>query len=166
MPHIHTNPGQIDFTADVFIVYRDRVLFRYHDKHNLWLVPGGHIELNETPEMAAKREVYEEVGLLIELYQSETLPDFNQSDGGDLVSSSYQELIPPQAMNVHSITPEHRHISLVYYATSSSNEIIEPEGNERSGGCIWLTEGELIAHPDIHESMKRYGLQALALLAS
>ena len=59
MPHIHE---KIDFTAEVFIVHHNRVLLRLHDKYNIWLSVGGHIELNEDPMEAAIREVKEEVG--------------------------------------------------------------------------------------------------------
>jgi 8-oxo-dGTP diphosphatase len=31
-----------------------------------WSFPGGHIDNNETPELAAKREVLEETGLIVE----------------------------------------------------------------------------------------------------
>lgn len=60
MPHIHE---RIDWTVDVLIVHEDRVLLRKHDKYKVWLMVGGHIELDEGPEEAALREVQEEVGL-------------------------------------------------------------------------------------------------------
>jgi len=62
MPHIHE---KIDFTAEVFIVHHNRVLLRLHDKYNIWLSVGGHIELNEDPMEAAIREVKEEVNIEI-----------------------------------------------------------------------------------------------------
>ncbi|MEI9966407.1 MAG: NUDIX domain-containing protein [Candidatus Moraniibacteriota bacterium] len=163
MPHIHTAPNEIDYTADVFVVYRDKVLFRFHDKHKLWLVPGGHIELNELPEQAALREVKEETGLDIVLYQADEVPVFEETRGA---SAAYQELSRPLFMNIHAVSDTHRHLSLVYAGKAEKDEIIEPEGEEKSGGCIWLTKDELIAHPDIHPSMKRYGLAALELLGS
>ena len=46
MPHIHE---KIDFTVEVFIVHKDTVLLRMHDKVKKWLGPGGHIELHEDP---------------------------------------------------------------------------------------------------------------------
>lgn len=164
MPHIHTEPDQIDYTTDVFIVYKDKVLFRFHDKHKKWLVPGGHIELDETPQQAAVREVKEEVGLDIELYTPYILPIFSENDSSALASPEYQELIPPQGMNIHSVSKDHKHISLVYFAKSETDKIIEPEGEEKSGGCIWLTKTEMVAHSELHESMKNYGLKALELL--
>ena len=54
MPHIHDN---IDFTAEVFVVYKGRVLLRKHDKYKMWLSVGGHIEPDEDPNQAAVREV-------------------------------------------------------------------------------------------------------------
>jgi ADP-ribose pyrophosphatase YjhB (NUDIX family) len=162
MPHIHTNPDEIDMTADVFVVYRDKVLFRFHDKHRLWLVPGGHIELDELPEDAAVREVKEETGLDVVLYQADDVPVFEETAGA---SADYRELSRPLFMNIHKVSPTHRHLSLVYAATAASDEIVEPEGEERSGGCMWLSREELLAHPEIHPSLKRYGLKALELLA-
>ena len=67
MPHIHE---KVDFTVEVFIVYKDKVLLRKHDKYGIWLSVGGHIELDEDPVQAALREVKEEVCLNIELIDS------------------------------------------------------------------------------------------------
>ena len=71
MAHIHE---KIDFTADVFVVHKDKVLIRTHDKYDLWLAVGGHIELDEDPNQSAIREVKEEVGLDVELVGN--LPKF------------------------------------------------------------------------------------------
>jgi 8-oxo-dGTP pyrophosphatase MutT (NUDIX family) len=61
MPHIHE---KIDFTAETFIVYKNKVLLRLHDKYKFWASVGGHIELHEDPNEAAVREAKEEVGLI------------------------------------------------------------------------------------------------------
>jgi len=53
MSHIHE---KIDFTVEVFIVYKNKVLLRMHDKHHRWLSVGGHIELDEDPIQAAMRD--------------------------------------------------------------------------------------------------------------
>jgi hypothetical protein len=44
-------------------------------------------------------------------------------------------------------------------------EIVEPDGEEKSRGYLWLTKAELLAHPDIHETIKWYGVKALETLA-
>lgn len=157
MPHIHTKPGQIDFTSGVFIVYKNKLLLRFHDKYNLWLTPGGHIELDETPEDAAVREVKEEVGLTVTLYQGNRV--FNYE------SEKYRELIPPMGLNVHSINAEHRHLEFIYFGTVDDDVVTEPETEEKSGGVRWVTKEELLASPDFGETTKQYGVKALELLA-
>lgn len=158
MPHIHTKPGEIDFTVGVFIVYKNRLLLRLHDKHNLWLTPGGHIELDETPEQAAIREIQEEVGLTVELYKGNKIFDYT--------TEKYQELVPPMGLNVHFVNEEHRHLEFVYFGTVQDNTIKEPETHEKSGGIRWVTKEELLASPDFGETTKQYGQKALELLAS
>jgi len=59
MPHIH---DKIDFTVEVFIVHKNKVLLRMHDKFHIWCSIGGHIELDEDPIEAAYRKVKEGVG--------------------------------------------------------------------------------------------------------
>lgn len=167
MPHIHTELGQIDYCADVFIVHKNKVLFRFHDKHNKLLVPGGHIELNEVPEQAAVREAFEEVGLEIKLYNPTSIALVTKDEDSEKIGSKeneYRELLLPQAMNIHRISDTHRHLGFVYFGTSDTDEIKEPEGEEKSGGCMWLTKNEIVAHPDLSASMKNYGLKALELL--
>ncbi|MBQ8973611.1 MAG: NUDIX domain-containing protein [Clostridia bacterium] len=39
-----------------------RFLLSYHRKHRAWETQGGHIEFGETPEEAARRELFEESG--------------------------------------------------------------------------------------------------------
>lgn len=167
MPHIHTEPGQIDFCVDVFVVYKNTVLFRFHDKHKMWLMPGGHIELNEVPEQAAVREVFEEVGLEVELYNPAGLRLVNRDENSETIShqkGEYRELLVPSNLNIHYIQEGHRHVGFVYFAKSKTNVVVEPQGEEKSGGCIWLTKEEIVAHPEIQEIIKNYALKALEVL--
>lgn len=61
------------FTATTYIIEKQRVLLLYHLKLQKWLPPGGHIEKNETPPEAARREVLEETGLQIEFLKQENI---------------------------------------------------------------------------------------------
>ena len=45
---------------------KGELLVIFQKKWNCWVFPGGKIEANETPEEAAKREVFEETNLIIE----------------------------------------------------------------------------------------------------
>jgi 8-oxo-dGTP pyrophosphatase MutT (NUDIX family) len=166
MPHIHTEPGQIDFVANIFIVHKNKVLYRYHDKYHKWLMPGGHIEVNEVPEQSAVREAFEEVGLEVKLYNPTNMNLVGREEDPEQIGKTWDErpLLLPVAMDIHSINEQHRHIGLVYFATSETDEIKEPEGREKSGGCVWLTKEEIVGHPGLSSSMKNYGLKALQLL--
>lgn len=153
MPHIHTREGQIDFAADVFVVRRDKVLLRMHDKYKIWLAVGGHIELNEDPNEAAVREVKEEVGLDVVLFGNPGIDNYEPL--------TYKELIPPRFMNIHPISPTHRHLSLVYFARSEEGEV-KPEGDDVSNEWHWFTKEELERNKQgIKESIRQYALTAL-----
>lgn len=45
-----------DLVIGAFLIHNNKVLLIHHKKLNLWLPPGGHIEKNETPDDAVKRE--------------------------------------------------------------------------------------------------------------
>ncbi len=153
MPHIH---DKIDFTVETFIVNKDRVLLRKHDKYKIWLSIGGHIELDEDPNKAAVREVKEEVGLEVKLYH-----DYSFSQ---IKREGYRELIPPQFMNRHRINETHEHVSLVYFASSNSDKLILSQ-TEKSENCRWFTQDEL-DYPEygIEDRIKMYAKKALETL--
>ncbi len=153
MPHIHTEPGQVDYAADVFVVHQNRVLLRMHDKYHMWLAVGGHVELDEDPTQAAVREVKEEVGLDVELVGD--IPNY----GGE--AGEYTELMAPRYMNIHPISDTHRHISLVYFARSASDDV-RPSGTDVSSEWKWFTHEELERNElGIKSSIQFYALEAL-----
>ncbi len=154
MPHIHE---KIDFTVEVFVVYRNTVLLRKHDKYKVWLSVGGHIELDEDPNQAAIREVKEEVGL--DAVLDDSLQTFKKND------ADYQELIPPYFVNSHRINDTHEHVTFTYFATAQSNKIEQLTEDEQSTDCKWFTKEEIEHLDDIRESVKHYALKALSVLA-
>ncbi len=150
MPHVNE---KIDFTAEVFIVFKNTVLLRKHDKYKIWLSVGGHIELDEDPNEAAIREVKEEVGLDVILYDNRVF----KSD-----SNEYKELIVPQFMNRHRISNSHEHITLTFFATTNTNELNVDLVKEVSDKLYWFTREELsLLAADIKPSVKYYALTAL-----
>lgn len=112
MPHIH---DAIEFAVSVYVVHNDRVLFVYHTSLDLWLPVGGHIELDEDPEQAAYREAKEESDLEIVLYGKK--PKIK------VIQDQATLLIPPVYMDIHKITGTHRHIGLIYFATTKSDDV-------------------------------------------
>lgn len=149
MPHIH---DKIDFTVEVFVVHKNTVLLRKHDKYKIWLSVGGHIELDEDPNQAAVREVREEVGMDVKI--AGKVLAFSEAE-------NYKELIPPKFLNRHRINDTHEHITMVYFATADSSKTIQG-GREASEELRWFTGGELDdPHYGIQDSIKYYAEEAL-----
>ena len=151
MPHIHE---KIDFTTEVFIVYQNKVLLRKHDKYKIWLSVGGHVELDEDPNQAAVREVKEEIGLDVVLYDKNKL--FKKD------TENFHELIPPIFMNRHKISETHEHVTLVYFAETDTDQILADTENEVSEEIKWFNFMEL-EDPEykITDSVKFYAQEAL-----
>jgi len=98
-----------DFTTAVFVVHNGKVLLHRHQKLNRWLPPGGHIEPNEIPDVAAIREVLEETGVVATLVGSPVI-DVN-------IPGQPIQLCPPAGIQMTAIGPGHEHIDIVYFAT-------------------------------------------------
>jgi len=150
MAHVHE---KIDFTASAFVVCRDKVLLRKHEKYHVWISVGGHIELDEDPNEAVLREVKEEVGLDITLW-----------DGGrkhNANNEHHRDLIPPIALNRHHVTPTHEHIDMIYFARSESDNVIPERIDDE---WRWLTLDELDSF-DLAPDVRFYARLALETLA-
>lgn len=150
MPHIHE---KIDFTVEAFIVHKGRVFLRMHDKYDLWLPPGGHIEPDEDPVEAVVREVKEETGLDVVLHGQS--PEFSDPAIGQKV------LLAPRFMSRHRINETHEHIAMYYFATSDTDKVV-PEGDDRSDEWKWFAAEEL-AGPEcgVREDIRFYAREAL-----
>ncbi len=131
MAHIH---DKIDFTVEVFIVHKNKVLLRMHDKHNIWLSVGGHIELDEDPIEAAYREVKEEVGLDIKI-AGEAL-SFGEDD--------YSYLVTPKYLGRHKVNDNHEHVVFVYFATANTDILTDSTlEHEKGAETKWATLADL-----------------------
>jgi 8-oxo-dGTP pyrophosphatase MutT (NUDIX family) len=150
MPHINE---AIDFTIEVFVVFQNKVLLRKHDKYHIWLSIGGHIDLNEDPNQAAIREVKEEVGLDIKLFDQLQIYKEN--------TDTFKELVPPYSLNIHKISDTHKHVTMVYFATSETDKIKQTEGEENSEECRWFSKEDLIENKELKENVRFYALKAI-----
>src|SRR5512137_1203411 len=103
MGHIHE---KIDFTVAIFVVHEDRLLVIHHRRLGKWLPLGGHIELDEEPEIAALREAKEESGLDVELL----------GERAPTTEPGTRALITPRFLDIHRISDTHEHIGLIYWA--------------------------------------------------
>lgn len=133
MAHIHE---LYDFTVSAFIVHEDKVLLHFHKTLQCWMQPGGHIELNETPDEALWREIEEESGLkrtdltLIET-ATQKVPK----------ASGAQKMLLPFDINVHSIDDTHRHIDLNYLLLTKKHRVQAGKGESRQ--IEWLDRSQL-----------------------
>lgn len=155
MAHLHE---KIDFTVEVFIVHKDKVLLRLHDKLKIWLSVGGHIEPDEDPNQAAIREVKEEVGLDVKLAGM-------IADTGELGNDKYRELLVPRYLNRHHISATHEHICLVYFATADSDKVTVTYQGDKSEDWKWFTKEDLQT-AGLRPNIKFYALKALEALAT
>ncbi|MBP9711849.1 MAG: NUDIX domain-containing protein [Candidatus Pacebacteria bacterium] len=153
MSHIHE---KIDFCVEVFIVHKNKVLLRMHDKFKYWLSIGGHIELNEDPNQAAIREIKEEVGLDVKIigYAKPVQPN----DYG------YRELIPPKFMGRHRVNENHEHIMFVYFATSDTDQISASVSAHEQAETKWFTMEDL-ENTELVPNVKYYAIEALKELS-
>jgi 8-oxo-dGTP diphosphatase len=147
MAHIHE---KIDFTVSVFVVRENKVLLVHHRKLKKWLPVGGHIELDEDPEIAAIRETEEESGLKIKLIGERPPTSANGT----------RALIAPRFLDIHRISDTHEHIGMIYWATSESSDIrLAPDEHL---AIQWFTKEDLDQlEPPITSAIKWYSLKAL-----
>ena len=120
-----------EFTVAVFVLHRDHIVLHRHRKLGIWLPPGGHIEPNELPDEAARREVIEETGLEVELVGERGI-------GTDYPGEPVQ-LVRPEGIQLETISPGHEHIDLIYFARPVGVEGLPLLAESMS----WVTEADL-----------------------
>jgi 8-oxo-dGTP pyrophosphatase MutT (NUDIX family) len=148
MAHIHY---QIDFTVAIFVVEAGRVLMIHHRQLNHWLPLGGHIELDEDPETAARREALEESGLEVELV----------GERPPIQSPGTRFLLAPRFMDIHRITDTHQHVGLIYWARPKRGTVTLAPAEHHAIRWCQASDLDQLA-PALAPSVKWYCLHALA----
>lgn len=161
MAHIHTDPGQHDFTASAYIVRTDlpepAIVMHKHRILNQWLQFGGHVELHEDPWQTVKHEVEEESGY--QLSQLKLLqPDIRQLKLKNAVSHPW----PANISTFQFGDTDHYHTDIAYAFTTTE----EPAGKASDGESQEfrvLTRDDLVALQD-NETPENVRQLALAIL--
>ena len=147
MAHIHE---KIDFTVAIFVVHDRRILLIHHRRLDKWLPLGGHIELDEDPEQAARREAKEESGLEVELL----------GERAPTTGPGTRALITPRFLDIHRITDTHEHIGLIYWARPKNGSLTLAA--EEHHDIRWCAVEDL-AHlqPPMSDAVKWYCRKAI-----
>lgn len=147
MAHIHE---KIDFTVAIFVVRDTKVLVILHRKLGKWLPLGGHIELDEEPEIAALREAKEESGLDVELI----------GERPPTTEPGTRALIAPRFLDIHRISDTHEHIGMIYFARPKGGDLSLAE--EEHHDIRWVSAEELDAlQPPMSGAVKWYCRKAI-----
>lgn len=120
----------LDIVVAGYIMRGDRLLLIHHKKLDKWLPVGGHIEKNEIPDIALRREIREEVGMEVEFLE---YPASRRGNSGEIAMPFY--------VNKHHISNKHSHYCLFYLLKHVSGEL-NIQKNELKGGQ-WLARHEL-----------------------
>lgn len=147
------NDMEKHFTSSVIVMQDERFLLLWHRKLNTWLYPGGHIEVNETPDEAALREVKEETGLTVSFI-----------DCGDFFYNSEEvhSLVHPYTILEEIVKDKngtHIHIDIVYLAkVSCNNNIVLNKQESQRYGWFSLSDIETMSLlPNLKALLKKVG---------
>ena len=147
MAHIHE---RIDFTVAIFVVHSGKVLMIHHRNLGKWLPLGGHIELDEDPEVAALREAKEESGLDVDLL----------GERPPTTGPGTRALIAPRFLDIHRISDTHEHIGMIYWARPKGG-VLQLAAAEHHD-IRWCSREDLAQlTPPIDQAVQWYCLKAL-----
>ena len=139
---------KIDLTVGACIVSDGKVLLMLHKKLNKWLFPGGHLDSNETPDMAIIREVKEETGLNLKLIN---FSELNQAP------DEIEKLAVPFHANLHNVG-DHDHYCSYYFGTVNNSNFIK---NHESKDLKWFNIEEIKVLENLPPSIKQMAIFAI-----
>jgi 8-oxo-dGTP pyrophosphatase MutT (NUDIX family) len=136
-------------TSSVYVIYENKVLLHNHKKYNTLFPLGGKMNPDELPHETALREVYEESGLKVELYNGD-----NALELGRVI-----QLNRPIHVLLENIGQEVENIDFIFFAKATNNNV-NPQAGE-SKELYWFSKAEIINNDGIKPHVKAMALDAL-----
>ncbi len=149
------------FVATVYVVNEGETLLHEHERLDMWLPPGGHIDRDELPHRTAIREVKEETGLAVQLLQDAHGP-----------RSPTSRPIPQPAtilledINVHDDGVGHQHIDFIYFGVTDNRDIEPAPGETSAAAWEWVSKDALQDEDRFEPDVVALGREAIAEAAS
>jgi 8-oxo-dGTP pyrophosphatase MutT (NUDIX family) len=144
------------FTATVYVVNDGATALHEHGRLGIRIPPGGHVDRDELPHEAGKREVEEEIGMEPTILGA--APDVPAPDGFSLPTPRYQMCYD---INVHEDgAVGHQHIDHIYFATVPSRDIDPADGEAPVDVWEWYTPRDLRAS-DLDADTVQLGVEAI-----
>ncbi|MGO9854869.1 MAG: NUDIX hydrolase [Acidimicrobiales bacterium] len=126
----HADPTHV--TASGIVVGRRGTVLHLHKRLGIWMQPGGHIDAGETPEVAARREATEELGLAVA----------HPAAGPRLIH-----------LDVHQAALGHTHLDLRYLLLGADDDPEPPAGESPDARwCSW-EEAMALADPALLDAL-------------
>lgn len=143
------------FTATTYVLNKnmDQMILLWHPKLHSWMPPGGHIEENESHELAAIREIKEELGIQDGWFLQPENYDFS------VIDSRARPMLIPNMILEEKITENHFHLDLIFLAVTEHKEVKSPEGHELK----WFTPTELENETALFTNVKKLAMEAFTI---
>ena len=124
----------VHVTGSAIVVGERGVVLHLHKRLQIWLQPGGHIDIGETPWDAARRETREETGL--------------DADFAEHVAGRVPEPVPELVhVDVHPGPRGHTHLDMRYVLVAPDVDPTPPPGESQD--VRWFSWDEATAVADI-----------------
>ena len=110
------------------VVFQGSQVILLKNERNEWELPGGKIEMGETPEVCVRREIEEELGLQVKVVQILDSWMYHIREGADVFIVTYGCLSEPGG----EIVPSSEHKETALFELEAVPALNMPEGYKRS----------------------------------
>ncbi len=139
----------VDLVVDGYLFHEDKVLLIHHRSSDMWLPVGGHIDDNETPDQALRREFKEEVKVEVEILGKKDLP---------LEYPNKENLATPFHSDLHNVG-DHDH-SCLYYACKPKEKPEIKVDEDEIKDYEWFSKEEIKETSKLSETGRAIALEA------